>query len=190
MSFIRRSKWTYSTGAGGGAGFAFVMATGGDILLADPAGQPQNFYYGGVGVGFSWPAKLPRMKLPKFTVPEIRLPNVGGRSVAAAGSTFDFPSFGDIFMTNAFHGKELTRSDLQGAIVYIDASASLVYGWAGDLMLLGINTPMFVLGLSSPAFSFLMEEAVANAPAVLFMRGQTVGIQAGASLGLLAGYMH
>lgn len=190
MSFMRRSKWTYTTGAGGGAGFEFVMATGGDIILADPQGKPQSFGYGGVGVGLSWSIKIPKIKLPKFSIPEVKLAKVGGHSVGATGSTFDFPSYGDIFITPSFHGAELTRADLQGSILYIDASIGLIYGWGGDLMLLGIDTPMFLLGLSNPAFSMLMEDAVAHAPALLFMRGRTLGLQAGASIGILAGDMH
>ena len=52
MSWLRKSGWQYSTGAGGGASLEFLMASGGDIILTAPDEQTQSFYYGGVGVGF------------------------------------------------------------------------------------------------------------------------------------------
>lgn len=190
MSLLRTSKWGYKTGAGGGASVEFVMATGGTIVLTDPQARPQSFYYGGVGLGVGVGFKIPRIKLPKFALPEIKLPKIGDRGVGAAGSTLDFPSYGSVYMTNAFTGKELTRSDFQGAVVYLDGSLSVLYGWAGDVMLLGMNPAMLALGLSNPAFMTFAEQAVAQAPAVLLMYGQTVGFQAGASAGILVGYLH
>ena len=126
MSWLRKSGWKYSTGAGGGASIEFVMASGGDIILTTPDERAQSFYYGGVGVGFGVGLKLPRIKLPKFTIPEIKVPKLAGRNVGGAGSTFDFPSGGLVFMTSAFRGEELSRSDLQGATVYLDGSAGAV----------------------------------------------------------------
>jgi hypothetical protein len=190
MSLLRLSQWTYLTGAGGGASIDVVMATGGTIILDDPQKQEQKFHYGGVGLGFGFAFKLPKIRLPKFTLPEIKIPKIGGRSVGGAGSTLDFPSYGHVYMTSSFDGKELTRPDLQGAIVYIDGSLSALYGWAGDVMLMGIDPAKLVLGLSNTAFMWLAEEAISRAPAVLVMYGQTVGAQAGVSVGLLAGYLH
>ncbi|WP_118186154.1 hypothetical protein [Paraburkholderia phosphatilytica] len=190
MSLLRLSQWTYSTGAGGGAGIDIVMATGGTIILDDPQKQEQKFHYGGVGIGFGLAFKIPRIKLPKFTVPELKIPKIGGRSASGAGSTLDFPSYGHVYMTSSFDGKELTRPDIQGAVVYIDGSVSALYGWAGDVMLLGIDPAKLVLGLSNSALMWLAEEAIYRAPALLVMYGQTVGVQAGASIGLLVGYLH
>jgi hypothetical protein len=190
MSLLRPSKWTYTTGAGGGASIEFFMASGGEIVLADPQSRPCTFYYGGVGVGIGKSVSLPSIKLPKFTLPKIALPKIAGRSVGSAGSTLDFPSVGAVYMTNSFHGNELTRSDFQGATIYLDGSLSAIYGWAGDVMLLGMNPAMLTLGLSSPAFITFAEQAIMHAPAVLVMRGQTLGFQSGASAGILAGYLH
>ncbi|KVG13257.1 hypothetical protein [Burkholderia thailandensis] len=190
MSFLRLSKWTYNTGAGGGLSVEIVMATGGTIILTDPEKHDQSFYYGGVGVGIGAGLKIPKIKLPRFSTPEIKLPPIRGRSVGAAGSTLDFPSYGSIYMTSAFRGTELSRSDFQGGTIYVDGSLSALYGWAGDAMLLGMNPALLAAGLSGPGFSWLLQRAISEAPAVLIMRGQTVGFQAGASIGILAGYVH
>lgn len=190
MSFLRLSKWTYSTGAGGGLSVEILMATGGTIVLSDPAGHEQNFYYGGVGAGIGLGLKIPKIKLPKFSTPEIKLPPIRGRSVGAGGSTLDFPSYGAIYMTNAFRGSELSRSDFQGGTIYVDGSLSAIYGWAGDAMLLGMNPALLAAGLAAPGLSWLVQQAISEAPAVLLMRGQTVGFQAGGSIGILAGYLH
>lgn len=190
MSWLRQSAWKYSTGAGGGVSIEFVMASGGDIILTAPDERAQSFYYGGVGVGFGVGLRLPRIKLPKFTIPEIKLPKIAGRSVGAAGSTFDFPSGGQVFMTSAFRGEELTRSDLQGATVYVDGAAGAIVSQAGTAMLLGINSAKLALGLSSPSLIWMAEEAIFQAPALLYMHGRSAGLQAGFGAGVLIGYMH
>jgi hypothetical protein len=190
MSLLRLSKWTYTTGATGGVSIEFVVASGGTIVLNDPAQQEQDFHYGGIGVGLGFGAKLPKIKLPKMTLPELRLPKVAGREVGGAGSAKSFPSSGSVYMTNAFRGDELTRSNIQGGTIYVDAGAGLFVGEAGSAMLLGINPAMLTLGIMNPGFAWLLHDAIAHAPAVLVMHGLTAGVQAGAGVGLLAGYLH
>ena len=190
MSWLRKSGWKYSTGAGGGASIEFVMASGGDIILTTPDERAQSFYYGGVGVGLGVGLKLPRVKLPKFTIPEIKVPKLAGRNVGGAGSTFDFPSGGLVFMTSAFRGEELSRSDLQGATVYLDGSAGAVVSQAGTVMLLGINSAKLAFGLTSPSRIWMAEEAIFQAPALLYMHGRSAGLQAGFGAGVFIGYMH
>lgn len=190
MSLLRPSKWTYTTGATGGVSIEFLVASGGTIVLNDPAQHEQDFHYGGIGVGLGFGAKLPKIKLPKMTLPELRLPRVAGREVGGAGSTKSFPSSGSVYMTSAFRGNELARSNIQGGTVYVDAGAGLFVGEAGSAMLLGINPAMLALGITNPGFAWLMQQAIARAPAVLVMHGLTAGVQAGAGVGLLVGYLH
>lgn len=200
MSYLRPSKWNYQTGATGGVGIEFVVASGGLIVLHDPAGQEQDFHYGGVGVGLSAGLKIPKIKLPKFTIPEIKMPKIGGRSVGGAGSTKDFTSAGSVYMTSAFQGQELTRADFQGGTIYVDAGAGLIVGYAGSAMLLGMNASLLALGAgpglamamaAGPAgLIWLVEQAIESAPAVLLMHGWTVGPQAAVGAGILAGYLH
>jgi hypothetical protein len=190
MSYLRKSKWKYDTGAGGGVSVDIVVATGGNIVLTDPQKHSQSFYYGGVGIGYGWGAKIPKIKLPKFTIPELKLPSFGSHDASAAGSTFDFPSHGTVYMTSAFKGSELTRSDLQGGTVYLDGYGGAVVAQGGTVMLLGINPALLALGLTSPAMSMILGEAIADAPALLFMHGLTAGFQAGFGGGILAGYLH
>lgn len=190
MSILRPSQWTYETGATGGVSVEFVVASGGTIVLHDPASKEEDFWYGGVGVGIGIGLKIPKIKLPKMTIPKIELPKVAGREVGAAGSAKSFPSSGAVYMTDAFEKQELTRADIQGGTLYVDAGAGLIVGHAGSAMLLGMNSALLAMGLTNPALSFLAIEAVHQAPAVLLMHGWTAGFQAGGGVGLLAGYLH
>lgn len=63
MLLLRLSKWTYDTGATSGISVAFVVASGGTIVLRDPAKGEQDFYDGGLGVGAGWGIKIPNIKL-------------------------------------------------------------------------------------------------------------------------------
>ncbi|WP_407973302.1 hypothetical protein ACJ51O_36200 (plasmid) [Burkholderia pyrrocinia] len=190
MSILRPSNWSYKTGATGGVSIEFVVASGGTIVLADPAGTETDFYYGGVGVGIGFGLRVPKIKLPRFSVPEIKIPKIAGHEVGGAGSLKSFDSAGLIFMAPAFSGAELTKSDFQGATVYLDGGVGIGYGKAGSAMILGINSAQLALGLSSPAMTWLAEIAIAHAPAILLMGGTTVGLQAGAGAGILVGYLH
>jgi hypothetical protein len=190
MSALKESKWSYVTGATGGVNFEFVLASGGTIVLRDPGSQDTSFHYAGAGVGLGIGLRLPRIKLPNLNIPPIKLPTVRGREVGGAGSAKSFESAGKIYMTGAFRGGELTRSDFQGSTVYIDAGVGLFYGKGGSAMLLGVNSAELSLGLSSPAMWWLAEYAIAQAPALLVMGGTVVGFQAGAGIGILLGYLH
>ncbi|MCA3935405.1 hypothetical protein, partial [Burkholderia sp.] len=134
MSILRPSNWSYKTGATGGVSIEFVVASGGTIVLADPAGKETDFYYGGVGVGIGFGLRLPKIKLPRFSLPEIKIPKIAGREVGGAGSAKSFDSAGLIYMAPAFHGAELAESDFQGATVYLDGGVGIGYGKAGSAM--------------------------------------------------------
>lgn len=88
--FLRRSAWNYETGATGGAGIGYVVGSGGKIILTDPAGVQQTFYYGGLGAGLSAGFKIPKVKLPALTYK--------GKGISGAGSATAFPSGGYVFM--------------------------------------------------------------------------------------------
>lgn len=190
MSLFRHSDWIYRTGATGGVSFEIAVASGGTIVLADPAGKLVDFYYGGLGIGYGLGLRIPKIKLPRFSIPEIKIPKIAGHEVGGAGSIKAFDSGGRIYMTSAFNGKELSKSDFQGATVYLDGGIGVGYGKAGTAMLLGINSAQLALGLSSPAMMWLAENAIANAPVALVMGGTTVGVIAGAGAGILVGYLH
>ncbi|WP_431820156.1 hypothetical protein [Burkholderia sp. F1] len=190
MSILRSSKWNYQTGSTGGVSIEFVIASGGDIALKDPGGHRVDFYYGGIGVGIGGGIRLSKIKVPKFALPDIKMPKIAGREMGGAGSLESFDSGGFVFMTSAFRGAELSKSDFHGATVYIDAGGGLGYGKAGSAMILGINPAKLALGLSTPAMAWLAEEAIAQAPAVLVMYGTTVGLIAGWGAGILVGYLH
>lgn len=141
MSILRPSNWSYKTGATGGVSIEFVVASGGTIVLADPAGKETDFYYGGVGVGIGFGLRVPKIKLPQFSLPEIKIPKIARHEVGGAASAKSFDSAGLIYMAPAFHGTELAESDFQGATVYLDGGVGIGYGKAGSAMILGINSP-------------------------------------------------
>ncbi|MFP3503836.1 hypothetical protein [Burkholderia sp. SIMBA_062] len=190
MSIFRHSDWTYKTGATGGVSLELAVASGGTIVLADPSGQLFDFYYGGIGIGYGVGLRIPKIKLPRFSIPEIKIPKIAGHEVGGAGSLKSFDSAGLIYMAPAFDGKELSKSDFQGATVYLDGGVGVGYGKAGTAMLLGINPAQLALGLSSPAMMWLAENAIAHARAALVMGGTTVGLIAGGGAGILVGYLH
>ncbi|VWB54665.1 hypothetical protein BLA23254_02500 [Burkholderia lata] len=189
MSFLRRSQWEYQTGSTFGASIEFVMGSGGEILLKNPSGQFQRFWYGGLGVGFGVGVKIPKVRLPKFAIK--------GKSISGSGSAEAFPSIGWIYMTSAFSGTELDRSDLQGGAVYLDGSAELILaGGSGSVMLLGINPALLSLAISQLTINpMLFEWVIQRAKALLIMMGVNAGLNPGGKgfgggAGILAGYVH
>ncbi|MBN3723258.1 hypothetical protein [Burkholderia sp. Ac-20379] len=189
MSFLRRSQWEYQTGSTFGASVEFVVGSGGEILLKNPTGTVQRFWYGGLGLGLGAGVKLPKIRLPKLSI--------SGKAISGSGSAEAFPSTGWVYMTSAFSGNELERSDLQGGAVYLDGSAELILGGgSGSVMLLGINAALLSLALSQVAINpFMLEQVMQHAKALLVMVGVNAGLNAGGmgfggGVGLLAGYVH
>jgi hypothetical protein len=86
------------------------------------------------------------------------------RTKASAGN-------GSIFMTHAFTGAELLRSDLRGAVVFVhgDAETEVLAGPRRSVMLLGINAAELMMGLSSSAMSGLAEHAIGQARALMLI---------------------
>lgn len=190
MLGFRESKWSFNTSATGGAGLDLLMASGGEIVLNDPDQQPHSLHYGGMGAGFGFGARIPRIRLPRMTLPEISLPKIGGRDVGGSVASKNFTSHGFVYMTDAFHGSELRLPDFQGASVYIDASVGLFAGEGATLMLLGINPALLLMSIVNPGLSGLAGNPLRHAPAALVMYGQTAALQAGFGAGLLVGMVH
>lgn len=189
MGNFRPSKWTYYTGATGGANLEFIVASGGKVVLKDPSGTQVSFYYGGAGIGAGMGITLSKIKIPHFVLPDIKLPKILGHDIGGAGSLESYFSVGEIFMTPAFRGSELTRSDFQGGAVYIDIGLGLIYGRSASAMLLGIHAAKLATGLSNPSSAWLAEEAIFEAKALLLMYGASTGLVAGGGVGILAGNM-
>ena len=179
MIWIRgQSAWKFVTSATGGLGLEFVAASGGAIYLEDPAGQAQTLHYGGLGVGLSDSFKLPKIGKIKFAVK--------GRGVAVGVAPAVFPNRGWLFITDAFKGKELSRSDLRGATVFVEVGAGLIVGAGGTAMLLGISPTAL---LSAQAVPALLPFVLESAPAVLVAGGLTAGLQAGYGGAVFGGYV-
>lgn len=174
MFGLRDSKWSYETGATGGVGLGPVLASGGMVKLTDPAGNSEKFHYSGIGMGLGRSMRLPG-------IPDLNLPRVLHlpRSPAATGSSVNFASTGAVYMTSAFQRGELTRSDLVGGTIYVDAGAGVIVdGLNASVMLLGLNTALLLLAMAMPGTA-LLGNLVHAAPAVLVMVGASVGLQSG-----------
>ncbi|MBA8901703.1 MULTISPECIES: hypothetical protein [unclassified Phyllobacterium] len=179
--FLRSSAWSYETGSTGGLAIGYAVGSGGKIFLHDPSGVQKSFWYGGLGGGIGEEARLGKFKAPTF--------KIKGSSVGAAGSLTSYPSWGKVYMTDAFKGTELAESDIRGATVYIDAAAGIVAGFSGSAMILGIDPLPLIIGLTNPLMMMYAQFAIWRAPAVLIMGGVNVGFQAGMGIGALAGYL-
>jgi hypothetical protein len=153
------------------------------VQLTDPNGKTEKFHYGGIGLGVGRSVHLPG-------VPDLNLPRVLHlpRSPAATGSSVNFTSTGGVYMTSAFKRHELTRSDLIGGTIYVDAGVGVIVdGVSASFMLLGLNTALLLLAMSIPG-SALFGNLIHEAPAVLVMIGASVGMQSGTwESGLLKG---
>ncbi len=165
---LRRSDWIYDTGATGGTGLGFLLASGGTIFLKSPSGKEEQFYYGGVGIGLGRMIGIP--KIPDIPIPKIlHVPH----EPSATGAASSFTSTGEVYMTGAFRGAELRRSDFTGGALYIADGMSV------SIMLLGINMAFLMMSVAMPQMPFL-RAAIREAPAVLVMAGFSLGMQSGA----------
>lgn len=171
---LRKSHWTYDTSATGGGGFGFLLASGGTIYLKDPTGKEEQFYYGGAGMGLGQLIEIP--KIPDISLPkQLRIPH----EPSATGAATSFTGTGGIYMTSAFQGKELKRSDLTGGAIYIDAGFGIIAdGMNVSIMLLGLNMAFLMMGVAMPHMPFF-RAAAHEAPAVFVMAGFSIGMQSG-----------
>jgi hypothetical protein len=93
-------------------------------------------------------------------------------------------------MTANFAGKELAKSDIQGACLIAEIAGGIVAGVSGTVLLLGIN-PAALLGLTSITLNLLDDflGIPLNPKALLFISGIGVGLQAGAGVAAYVGYL-
>ena len=180
---LRMSTWTYTNGATGGIGTGLLAASGGTISFTDLDKKDQDFSYAGFGIG------LFSIAIPKLKIPDVPILN---RGITGTGAARSFDGGGLLYMTESFHGHELSKSDLQGGTVYLDASTGLLAGYGGSVMLLGINTVFLAPWLVNPALGAnLAANAMRHAPAVLVIYGQTEGLIASVGgLSAMLGYLH
>jgi hypothetical protein len=136
----RESKWTFNTCNGLSIGAGIVAGEAGTITLNEPNGGKVKFYLGGLGVGFSWGVKLPKLKIPKINAPKIS----GG-----TGSIEALTSRGLVYVAPTFGGQELTRHDIRGGCCFLEGTAGLAWGVAGDAMIFGMNPILLAAALAT-----------------------------------------
>ncbi len=166
----KESAWKFVTSASGGIGVSLLAAEGGAIYFNDPLGAAQTFHYGAVGAGLSWGFKIPR--LPKL--------QIRGKSVGAVVAPPAFPCGGVLYITDGFHGDELSKSDIQGPCMFVEVGGGLAVGGYGGAMLIGLSTPAVLAAIATPLMaSMIWPSVMATAKGALMFAGLNAGLQAG-----------
>jgi hypothetical protein len=173
----KRSAWRYDTFASVGIGVGLVAAEGGSLSFLDPRNTRQQFRYGGVGAGFAWALKIP--KLPKL--------QIRGNSTGSVVGPSTFPNAGALLVTTNCATDDLSRSDFQGPCAFMNGGLGLIAGASAGIMALGLNPVAVAAAIASPfAAQVLWPNAIRSARAILFFGGVNVGGQAGVAA---AGYL-
>lgn len=117
----KESRWTFNTSAGVSGSvsvYKFVSVGGskGTLVFNSPDGAIVEFQYAslGAGIGKGWPVNV-------------------------SGSTRDFHSEGEIYLSSTFSGSELSIQDITGYTLIQEASFGIGDGWSRAVMLLGIS---------------------------------------------------
>jgi hypothetical protein len=182
--FIKKeSAWQFITSSSGGIGVEFVVAEGGKIWLQDPAGNVVSYFYGGAGAGIAGGFRLP--KIGKLQL------KIRGKSVGGIVAPASFPNRGKLYVLETFDGDELTKSDISGVCLFVEATGGLVAGGFATAMLFGMSPVWLGAAIAFGPFGPLgMTKLVQSATGVLLMAGATAGIQAGGGVGGFVGGLY
>lgn len=183
MLFIKKqSAWEFQTSGTVGAGVGLLVAEGGSIYLKDPRGVPVTFRYGGAGGGVAEGIKLPKIGKIQFAI--------RGKGVAGAVAPSSFYNIGILYILDSFNGSELTRSDLRGPCLFVEAGAGFIAGGNGTAMLLGLSPIWLGANIITPLNSYAVFKLVRSAKAVLLMAGLNAGLIAGGGGAALLGGLY
>ena len=183
---------------------------GGTIVLRDPSGHVQEFYYGGLGVGLALGFRIP--KLPKLpSLGKAIQPNAGTRnlmgSVAATQKKgnpmikasitkqlskvtgnvgpMSFPSIGEVLLGWGLSRSELTRPDVQGWCMFAEIGGGLIGGGSATGMFIGLD-PMHVAKMAAGGAA---PQILESARGLILMAACNVGFQAGGGITDYIGYL-
>ena len=194
-----KSKWGFKTSGTGGVGWWFIAGEGGLLRLTNPHEIDVDFYFGGLGAGWSF-VKIPPFIakfLPKLIVTivngyiaKIKLPPIRGKSPSGTIAPTFFRSRGLVYIMDSFKGDELSASDMAGACMFVDVGVGLVASHSGCVFLLGMNPLLLAAALAAPTIiqSLLMTKALETATCIIPMRGNSLGI-IGFSAAVYVGYL-
>ncbi len=175
------SKWQFQTSGTGGLGLAFVVGSGGEIVLKSPTGPITSFHYGAVGVGLSFGLK----RVPKIGRFDSRsLSEKGGAAVAPE----DFPNHGLIYVLYGCNDADLSTQDFKGVCIFYDAGVGLIAGYAAEVMLMNCN-PGALAAMASGLPGVIVGEELLNPHAMLVSWGPNLGLQANAGISGSVGYL-
>jgi hypothetical protein len=168
----KESAWTFYTSSNGGIGVEFVAAEGGAIWLVSPYEDYVKYYYGGVGAGYSWGLKVPK-------VGKVQL-RIRGKGITGNVAPASFTNAGKLYILDSFAGDELTASDITGVCMFVELGGGVVAGGSATAMVLGMD-PLWLAALLATSFApnpFIMSKLATSATALLVMGGVNVGLQA------------
>lgn len=185
LSIRKKSAWKFDTSGTGGVGIEFVAASGGTVVLDDPAGRETRFRYAAGGGGLSWGIR----KVPK--IGRLDTSKIDSRGISdhfsANVAPEPFWNHGAVYIMGGFRGDELTAEDFHGVCVVYDAGGGLILGYSGSVMLVGIN-PMGLVAMASGVIGMLLGPGL-DPKAVILSRGWNVGPQASVGVTGQIGFM-
>ncbi len=182
FSTIRKeSAWTWNTSGTGGLGLGYFAASGGELVLNSPSGEPRGFYYGAVGGGLSVGVR----KVPKIgrILDPRGLSNRGGAVLAPKS----FTNHGVVYVMSAFERDELTAEDFRGVCIVTELAAGVLIGYSGGAFLIDVN-PLAVAAMANPLTAAIANAAL-NPKAMILDRGWNAGLQASAGATATVGYL-
>ena len=180
VSIRETSAWTFNTSGTGGLGVGFFAATGGELVLNPPSGDPKGFYYGAAGAGLS----LGIRKIPKIgrILDSRGLSERGGANVAPKS----FWNHGVVYVMDGCPGEDLTAKDFKGVCIAIDVGAGVLVGYAGSALLINVN-PLALMAQTNPILSLIGPPL--RPAAMVLSRGWNAGPQASIGISGTVGYM-
>lgn len=180
ISIRKTSAWTFNTSGTGGLGLGLFTATGGELVLNPPSGDPKGFYYGAVGAGLS----LGVRKIPKIgrILDSRGLSERGGANVAPKS----FWNHGVVYVMDGCRGDELTAEDFRGICIATDVGGGVLVGYAGTALLINVD-PLALMAQTNPALSLIGPPL--RPKAMVLSRGWNVGPQASVGISETVGFM-
>ena len=171
LNVVRSSKWTYSTSDSVGGSVDPLAAEVGAIVLKDPSGQKVSFEYGAVGGSIGW--QLLGDTKVDFAGPLPKV-QVGG---------------GQLYILDTFSGAELSRSDLTGGCMLVEAGAGFAVQGSTEAFLLGMNLELMASVFMGPIGLLTEPLLFRSAKAVLFTWGLNTDLVPGMSAAGMMGVL-
>ena len=177
----KTSAWTFNTSGTGGLGVGFFAATGGELVLNPPSGDPKGFYYAAAGVGVGVGIK----RIPKIgrILDSRGLSEKGGANVAPKS----FWNHGVVYVMDGCPNDDLRPEDFKGICLSTDVGGGVLVGYSGNALLINVSPLALAAQAAGPIGSLLAPSLKPHA--MVLSRGWNVGPQASIGISETLGYL-